>query len=89
MMKVHGKTAWAKAIRSDRIRKMKVALDSYRRRGERMVSAKDVALTIDVRHDAVMAIGRSSIDELQIEGVVVTYIGGFFTLARPELRRLD
>lgn len=88
-MKLHGRTAWGRALTEDRIRKLRVALDSYRRRGETMVNAHDLARVLDIRADAVQALGRTRIDELQLEALVVTYGGGFFTLKRPELRRID
>lgn len=87
-MKLHGRAAWGKALTESRIRKLRVALDSYSRRAETMVNAHDLARVLDIRVDAVQSLGRTRIDDLQLPGLVVTYAGGFFTLGRPKLERL-
>lgn len=79
---------WATQLWADRCRKLRVVLDSYRRRGETWVWAKDAAPLLRLPAETVQRMGREYLDALQLEGIKVGYTGGAFTLSRPDLRVL-
>lgn len=56
-----------------RTRQVRVALDSYRRRGATSVWSKDLATVLNIPESAVRRMGRSMIDRCQIQGARVRY----------------
>lgn len=95
MAAAHGRTSWAEVTRKDRTRKTRAALTNAwaaaRRRGDEsiIVWSKDLAPLLPFPIDYLMKLGRENIDDLQIEGAIVSYLGGGFTMKRPALRSVD
>lgn len=82
---MNNRTALANSKRLGRLKEIRIVLDSYRRRGEADVHAKDVARMMGLLdYRPVMELGRERIEDLQVDGILVTYARGVFTLKRPD-----
>lgn len=90
----HGRTTWAEVTRKDRTRKTRAALTNAwnaRKRGEDsiIIWSKDLSPLLPFPIDYLMKLGREHIDDLQVEGAVVSYLGGGFIMKRPPLRSVE
>lgn len=65
-----------------RTRQLRVALDSYRRRGLNCAWSKDLAAVLRIPESAVRRMGLSMIDRCQIAGARVKYTVGLWVWER-------
>jgi hypothetical protein len=72
-----------------RTRALRVALDSYRRRGLNCAWSKDLAHVLRIPESAVRRMGLSMIDRCQIQGAVVKYSVGLWMWERAPIRKVD
>lgn len=83
-MKRSEKETVRRLIWADRCNRIRVVLDSFRRRGATSVKSAEVAKLIEIPESAVRKIGLTMADRIQIDGAKVKYSAALFLLYPPD-----